>query len=275
MLSANTKAQTSRVLNFISLVIAAGFIIWGLYVYPLFWPGTADWRGIMEILARDARADDIFVLNGEPYSIDYYLRRFLGERVEILPMRAWWKSENPEISGRIWLIDSDEAVRFEAIAAIPDNMLMTRRLVRLPVVAEFYQRVPDEASASFGEQLALGYSNVETLTIRRGETLVLDVWWQALQMPDFNYSAAFYLMSDGWVLTQVDGNFDSGRLDAQVLPIGIWIPDMRLINIPADAPLGEYELKVTVYDWRDSTRLAIDPASSENLFTLLRVIVED
>jgi dolichyl-phosphate-mannose-protein mannosyltransferase len=265
----------SRGLNFISVVIAVGFVLWGIYVFPVFWPGTADWRGIMKILARDARADDIFVVNGEPYSTDYYLRRFVGERVEILPMRAWWRAENPAISERIWLIDSFQAVRFEAIAAIPDNMLMTRRLVRLPVVAEFYQRVPDEALANFDGQLALGYTDTETITVKRGETLVIDVWWQALWRPDFNYSAAFLLMREGFVLTQVDGNFDSGRLDAQVLPIGTWTPDMRLMDIPDDAPLGEYELRITVYDWRDNTRLAIEPESAENLFTLLTVIIEE
>jgi hypothetical protein len=215
------------------------------------------------------------VLDGESYSTDYYLRRYLGERVELLPMRAWWKNNNRIISKRIWLIDSDQAVNFEAIAAIPENMLMTRRLVRLPVVAEFYQSIPDKPEAIFAEQLAFGYTNAKTVTVKRGETLVIDVWWQALRRPDFNYSAGFLVMNGDFILAQIDGNFDSGRLDAQVLPIGTWTADMRRINIPANAATGQYELKVAVYDWRDGMRLSIDPDSTENLFTLLRVIVEE
>lgn len=229
----------------------------------------------MEILARDARADDLYIVDREPYSTDYYLRRYLGERVEILDMRPWWQNKERAMSDRIWLIDSDQAVNFEAIRRIPDTMLMTRRLVRLPVVAELYQTIPDAAQAVFGEQLALGYTNTEALSVKRGETLAIDVWWQALRMPDLNYSAAFLVMNEGFLLTQVDGNFDSGRMDAQVLPIGEWTPDMRLIEIPHDAPLGQYELKVTVYDWRDSSRLAVEPESAEHLFTLLIVNVED
>lgn len=271
--SVETWPAFSAFLNFIAIVIAALFVFWGVYAFPVFWPGTPDWRGIMEILARDAQPNDLFVVDGESYSTDYYLQRFLGERVAILPMRPWW--DHPVLGERIWLIDSDQAVNFEAIAAIPENMLMTRRLVRLPVVAEFYQSAPDAPQAIFAQQLALGYTHTETLSVKRGETLVIDVWWQALRNPAFNYSAGFILMRDGFVLTQVDGNFDSGRLDAQVLPIGTWTPDMRSIVVPLDASPGEYQINVTVYDWRDSTRLEIEPASTENLFTLLTVIVEE
>lgn len=265
----------TELLNIASIILVALFVFWGAYAFPAFWPGTADWRGLMEILARDARADDLYIVDREPYSTDYYLRRYLGERVEILDMRPWWQNKERAMSDRIWLIDSDQAVNFEAIRRIPDTMLMTRRLVRLPVVAELYQTIPDAAQAVFGEQLALGYTNTEALSVKRGETLAIDVWWQALRMPDLNYSAAFLVMNEGFLLTQVDGNFDSGRMDAQVLPIGEWTPDMRLIEIPHDAPLGQYELKVTVYDWRDSSRLAVEPESAEHLFTLLIVNVED
>ena len=248
------------------------FIVWGLLAYDGFYPGTADWRGIMQALSQNARPTDTFVLRGEPYSTDYYLRRYLDERVTLLPMAEW--VENPVYSERIWLIDSGQAVRFEAIDQIPDNMLMTRRLVRLPVVAEFYQTVPDSPDAIFGEQLAAGYTN-EPMTAQAGETLVLDMWWQAIRTPDFNYSASVQVWGDGWIVNQTDGNFDSGRLDAQVLPVGAWTPDTRVIEIPPDTPPGEYDIRVTVYDWRDNSRLVVDDDSEDNLYTLTTIHITE
>lgn len=255
----------------VSLFLIA-FIVWGLLAYESFYPGTADWRGIMQSLAQNARPTDTFVLRGEPYSTDYYLRRYLGERVTLLEMADW--VENPVYSERIWLIDSGQAVRFEAIDQIPENMLMTRRLVRLPVVAEFYQTVPDAPDAIFGEQLAIGYTN-DPLTVQAGQTLTIDMWWQAIRIPDFNYSASVQVWGAGWIVNQTDGNFDSGRLDAQVLPIAAWTPDTRIIEIPPDTAPGEYEIRVTVYDWRDNTRLTLDSPSEDNLFTVTTIIIEE
>lgn len=246
------------------------FFVWGLLAYDGFYPKTADWRGIMAAIARDARPTDTFVLRGEPYSTDYYLRRYLDARVDLLPMADW--VANPTYSDRIWLIDSGQAVRFEAIDQIPANMAMTRRLVRLPVVAEFYQRVPDDPVAIFDEQLALGYTNAP-LTISAGQTLTVDMWWQALRTPDFNYSASIQVWGDSGIIAQTDGNFDSGRLDAQVLPIDVWTPDSRQIVIPPETPAGEYTIRVTVYDWRDNTRLSPDIPAENNLVDLVTVTI--
>ncbi|MEM9951715.1 MAG: glycosyltransferase family 39 protein [Chloroflexota bacterium] len=246
------------------------FIVFGLLAYDDFYPGTADWRGIMRALSDFARPTDTFVLRGEPYSTDYYLRRYLDERVTLLPMDEW--VANPTYSDRIWLIDSGQAVRFEAIDQIPADMVMTRRLVRLPVVAEFYQQVPDAPDAIFGEQLAMGYTNAP-LTVTAGETLIVDMWWQALRTPDFNYSASVQLWRDETLIAQTDGNFDSGRVDAQVLPLELWTPDTRTLAIPSDTSAGTYDLRVTVYDWRDNTRLSVDSDAPDNLAPLTTVEV--
>ena len=75
--------------------------------------------------------------------------------------------------------------------------------------------------------------------------------------------------------TQVDGNFDSGRLDAQVLPLDAWTPDSRQIVIPPETPAGEYIIRVTVYDWRDNTRLPVNDANELGLITLTTLTVTE
>lgn len=256
-----------------TLLVAVAFIGWGVYIYNAFWPGTPDWRGLMEGLARDARLDDQYVVDGETYSTDYYLRRFLGEPVAIAGMDAWELA--PTLTNRIWLIDSDGAVNFGAQDQIPETMQMTRRLVRMPIVAELYQERPSEAQVVFGDQLAFALDPSLPTERQTEGVLRVEMWWQALRTPDFNYSASVQLWGSNGLVTQVDGNFDSGRLDAQVLPVGVWIPDTRLLPLPADLVADEYELRVTVYDWRDGTRLATDPEAADRLATVGTIPVID
>lgn len=253
-----------------ALLATATFTIWGILAFPAFFPGTADWRGAMQAMAVDARPTDLFVLDGEPYSIDYYMRRFMGTRLEFLNMRAWTNA--PVLSNRIWLVDDDQAVNIEAEAVLEElGMAQTRRIVRLPIVAELYQPLPEEAEIIFGEEMALGYTGEENLTIRRGEELIVDVWWQPVQPPSFNYSASFQIWGENGLLTQTDGNFNG--LDAQVLPLGVWSADTRRLMIPHDAPMGSYSLRVTVYNWQDNSRLSFENAPEDSLFTLVGIVI--
>ncbi|MEL7434815.1 MAG: glycosyltransferase family 39 protein, partial [Chloroflexota bacterium] len=251
-----------------TLAFMTGFIVWGLLAYNAFYPDTTDWRGVMRSVANTARPDDVFVLHGEPYSADYYLRRYLDTRVTWIQMDDWLA--NPTYGNRIWLIDDGQSIRDEALATLPDDMLQTERIVRLPVVAEFYQQAPTEPTATFGEQLAVAITETPT-DITAGQTVTLDLWWQAIRTPDFNYSASVQLWQNGVPIAQVDGNFDSGQLDAQVLPVGIWTPDTRTFTLPdtlTDDPITVY---VTVYDWRDNTRLPVEPPADNNLHLLATI----
>jgi hypothetical protein len=263
-----------RIGQMTALAVVASFTIWGILAFPLFFPGTADWRGAMTMMAHDARPSDLYVLDGEPYSIDYYMRRYLGSRLSFLDMRQW--TAEPVLSDRIWLVDDDQAVNIEAEALLESmNMAQTRRIVRLPIVAELYQTLPEENAAVFGEQLALGYAGATDLVLHRGDELLVDVWWKPLRMPDFNYSASFQIWANEATvpLTQVDGNFN--ELDAQVLPLEAWSADSRRLIIPPDAPVGDYTLRVTVYDWRDNSRLPVDNGAADDLFVFLRIRIEE
>jgi hypothetical protein len=258
----------------VAIVTAALFMFFGVYVYEAYWPGTPDWRGILHRISQDARPDDIFVLDSDdPYTTDYYLWRYLGERITFHDMLEW--TENPVLGERIWFIDGGMDVNHEALAVVSDTMVRTRRFFWSPLVADFWQTPPAAPAVVYGEQLALGYLDDAVINVQAGETLALDVWWQALRTPDFNYSASFVIVGTNGVLTQQDGNFDSGRVDAQVLPGGTWTPDVRILNIPPDAPAGDYTLMVTVYDWRDNTRLTTNPPVADNLYPLVRIFVDD
>lgn len=262
----------SRAGRFAAVLAASTFVVLGAATFSAFWPGTQDWRGVLQVLAREARPDDVIVLDGEPYTTDYYLRRFFGEPVPLVAMEDWLDA--PVFGERLWFIDGDQVVEEAALALLPEGMVQTRRSVRWPIVVEFYQRSPQGPQVVYGGQLALGYRGAPSITVQPGTTLTVDVWWRAERVPDFNYSAGFLLLGEAGVIAQQDGNFDSGRLDAQVLPVGVWTPDSREIVIPPDAPPGRYTLRVTVYDWRDGARLPTPAPDDEELYPLLTVVVE-
>lgn len=251
------------------------FVAAGIARYPVFWPFvTPDWRGIADVMAAEARPDDLFVLRGEPYSLDYYLLREMGQPAHIVPLNDWL--QDPGQPERVWLVDAGWAVRFEAIDALPPDALLTRRYVLGVLVAEFYQRAPAAPLVVFGQQIALGmFAPPGVIEAAPGQTLDFDLWWRAAGTPQADYSVGLYLLAeDGRVLAQQDGGFDRGRVPAPLLPADRWTPDARALLIPADVPPGEYPLTVAVYDWRDGARLLpADGNRADNAYLLATVRV--
>jgi uncharacterized membrane protein len=247
---------------------ALAFVALGIARYDTFWPFvTPDWRSLAGAIGDDARSDDAFVLNGEPYSLPYYLDQRLPAPIILTPLNTWLDA--PTENDRIWLIDASWEVRSQARAALPAGMQMTRQHVLGVLVAEFYQRLPDAPRTAFGDQLELGTRLPNDLTASPGEMLHLDLWWRALRQPDADYSVGVYLVdASGTVVSQQDGGFDRGRIPALLLPLNQWAPDSRALPIPSALLSGEYALTVAVYDWRTNQRLLPTDGLPDRAFKL-------
>lgn len=257
----------------LALALAGMFVYNGISVYATFWPTTQNWREAARQMAEFAHPGDVYVVAGESWSIDYYMRRYLHIRLPFIQMDDW--TAQPQPGERIWLIDPRMAVRFEAIDALPLEMVQTRRIVVLPIVAELYQRPPEQVETIFGGQIALGMvDKPEMLTAAPGETLTLEVWWRAERSPAFDYSVGVMVMGPAGRMAGQDGGFDNGRIPAQALPPDRWIPDTRLITLPPDIAPGEYGIFITVYDWRDASRLPTVNHDANNLYPLATLRVK-
>jgi hypothetical protein len=250
------------------------FLALGLTRYDTFWPFiTPDWRDLAGAMAQDARPEDTYVLNGEPYSLAYYLERKLNTSIESVPLKTWISAPTP--AERIWLIDANWAVQTSARETLPPDAQMTRQIVLGVLAAEFYQRVPSEISAVFGDQIAFGSRLPEMLETTPGEVLTFDLWWRAVRTPDTDYSVGVYLLdSAGNIVAQNDGGFDQGRFPAYSLPLDRWTPDARRLMIPAGLPAGKYVLTVAVYNWRDNQRLQPEQGRPDNSFQISEVEVQ-
>jgi hypothetical protein len=259
----------------VSAVLAAlVFVALGQVRYADFWPfETPAWRDMAHAISWDSRPDDVYVIGAEPYSMTYYLRRFMGAAPELIRVRDWLAQ--PVYSDRMWLMDANWAVREEALAALPPGMAQTRRHVLGNLVTEFYQREPSGPLTTFGGQLAFGVAHLpDRMEAAPGQTLSFDLWWCALRQPDTDYSVGVYLMSpDGRVAAQHDGGFDRGQIPAVALPLDRWTPDTHTLAVPVDAAPGDYLLLVAVYDWRDGSRLTPEGGREDRAYELAVVEV--
>jgi hypothetical protein len=255
-----------------ALVGALAFIVLGQIRYADFWPFvTPAWRDMANAIAWDSRPEDVYVINAEPYSMTYYLRRFMGTAPQLTHVRAWLAQ--PAYGDRMWMIDASWAVREEALEALPPDRVQTRRHVLGNLVTEFYQRAPDEQVTTFGEQIALGVVALPEQAAP-GQRLYLDLWWRAARQPDTDYSVGVYLLApDGRTVAQHDGGFDRGQVSALTLPLDRWTPDARALDVPADAETGDYTLLVAVYDWRDGARLTPEDGREDQGYVLSTVEV--
>lgn len=265
-----TQWRAGQIAALLGLALFCGY---GVFYYDVFWNfPTSDWREEARRMAQDARPDDLFVIRAEPYSLGYYLGKYLGAPVSFTPFAEWMA--NPVTPDRIWLIDGDWAVRFEAIDALDSDVVMTRRVVVIPIVAEFYQRPPERVLTTFGGMFALASRQTDGLQAAPGQPLTLELWWRLVRPADFDYSTAVFLMAvDGRVISQQDGTFDKGRVNPTAMPAETWVFDERALDVPADLPPGEYQIMVAVYDWRDNTRLAPDGGRDDRLYPLTTITV--
>jgi len=132
------------------------------------------------------------------------------------------------------------------------------------------------STAHFGQSLTLvGYDSLPT--IKAGEVLPVSLLWKAEGKIDFDYSVNVSLIAP-------DGSAQAQRSGTPQGTFGMltrWQPggyyrDNHGLAVPANAPRGEYEVWVLLYNWQDNSKLRItvrDQVVGDHL-VLTRVRVE-
>jgi hypothetical protein len=125
----------------------------------------------------------------------------------------------------------------------------------------FYRLLPPQVSAGFdfGGQVKLAGYDINTTTLKSGETIVLRPYWRVNQPPASNYSMFVHLYpkDEDQLLAQYDGApsvLERPTLtwdDINELYIGANVS----IALPADLAAGDYRLALGLYDYNTGTRL--------------------
>jgi hypothetical protein len=129
-------------------------------------------------------------------------------------------------------------------------------------------------NARFGDLITLvGYD--APLTVRAGEVLPISLLWKMERAADFDYSVNVSLVApDGSVQAQRAGTPQGtfGRLTTW--KPGGYYRDNHGLAVPPNAPRGEYQVWVLLYNWQDNSRLPLMGNETEDLLVLMRVRVE-
>jgi hypothetical protein len=130
---------------------------------------------------------------------------------------------------------------------------------------------PLEGEAVFGGFARLLGHRIDATTLRAGQSVTLDLYWQGVGQAADDYMIYLHLVdAEGNVVAGGDGPVArytggvsqySGReyyYSTLFWEAGEYIRDPRTINIPTDAPLGEgYQLRVGFYRLSDQTRVPL------------------
>lgn len=101
----------------------------------------------------------------------------------------------------------------------------------------------------------MGY-NLSSDSVRPGKSVELTLYWKALQRMERVYAVFNHLVApDGTRLSQKDGWPREGTYHTNQWLPGEIVEDQYVIPVPADAPPGEYALRVGMYDAATEERL--------------------
>jgi len=122
-------------------------------------------------------------------------------------------------------------------------------------------------AVSFGEQMQLRGYRVSAEELRPGDTLDVELFWQAQQPLEQDYSVFIHLVDDNEIVqAQRDSYPGLGNFPTSEWPSDALIPDRHRLTIPATVPTpARLRIDVGLYDYVSRTRL---PVGDSDVWTL-------
>jgi hypothetical protein len=232
----------------------------------LFWQALRDmerdWQLVLRVQAVDGNliAEERF----EPANADH-------------PTSEW--PENEVVMGQYDLVLDRTAVAGQAQltlnwvdAATGQSMLHTDYLLtQVTIVGENRQSTVPEGiqrrlDTNLGDRVSLLGYDLAGDVVPAGGSVHLTLYWQALTTMETSYTVFTHLLgSDGHVWGQKDSVPLQGSYPTTAWLSGEVVVDPYVIEVPADAPPGEYVLEVGMYVAATGDRLPVLNASGQHV----------
>jgi hypothetical protein len=117
-----------------------------------------------------------------------------------------------------------------------------------------------------GRVRLLGYEPLLPTQLEMGTTLPLTLTWECLDTFDEDYTVFVHLAGpDGQPVAQADGQPLGGAYPTSFWDVGERLADSYLLEVPSDAPSGEYDLRVGMYLLDTGERLPLLGADGQVL----------
>ncbi|MBK8020183.1 MAG: glycosyltransferase family 39 protein [Chloroflexi bacterium] len=234
-------------------------------------------------IAAGASAGDLVILemDWDNYTLDYEMRQF-GVNADVF--LTWRKKDyrDPDAPGlfsaeplfsrfrRIWavhwlqppemldrLMAGADGYRLARWIDVPLGDQWGTRFEDNTATVALFERVNAEGEiARFDKRFILHDALFDTSSMP-GETVVVDLWWSALEPAALDYSAGVYLLDESGTVVAQDDAAMGDRATSQWAVDELTF-DRHPLILPADLPPGQYDLAVSVYWYADPQPLPTD-----------------
>jgi hypothetical protein len=132
--------------------------------------------------------------------------------------------------------------------------------------------VATQVGARFGDAIELVGYTLDSTQAAPSQTLRITLYWRASEALTERYKISVFLLGSAW--NNASGNPLWAQLDQEplgwTLPTTLWRPDQLIadpyaLTIAGDAPPGEYQLGVVIYELVDGARLPVRAADGASL----------
>ncbi|MDM8528961.1 glycosyltransferase family 39 protein [Anaerolineales bacterium HSG24] len=151
----------------------------------------------------------------------------------------------------------------------PLDMAIGRFTVQLPDMPK-----PDMVAHNLSWQDNINLTGYKTsaASVKAGDTVTINLFWQASQTVEGNYMAFIHLLDEaGQIVAQNDGLPRAGAYPTPWWQVGLLVSDLRHLTIPADTPAGQYQLQVGLYEPESWARLPLGTGADSAELTKLEV----
>jgi len=115
-----------------------------------------------------------------------------------------------------------------------------------------------EGAINFDNQILLNQARLESPNVAPGGSVTVNLEWQALRAPGDDYTVFVHLLGpDGLLHGQIDGWPVSGTRATSSWAPGERIVDLYVVEVPADAPPGAYQVEIGLYLLSTGQRLPV------------------
>jgi tetratricopeptide (TPR) repeat protein len=144
----------------------------------------------------------------------------------------------------------------EVLTINPEDQWTARTVELLSRPLE--EEIPHPLLHSLGREIALLGYDLSPETVDAGSALNLTLWWQALADMDQDYTAFIHLTGpDDRIWAQEDMLLLDGQRPTSGWRLGDVVKEGYQLQVPTEAPPGQYTVNVGLYFWETGERLPV------------------
>jgi uncharacterized membrane protein len=293
MISQRRSLQSSLLFSLVCIVALIPAFIGIAQLLDTSWQKSRYNELVDAIRQRSRPTDGVLMVNSDQYVLmEYYgptnlpmLNVANGDLSSAPAKVAEQVQQFMHDKGRVWLINFGWAMNLQGRS--PAEQALSERGART-----FSQGFQDASLAlydlraggadapiqpkdvRFDGQIQLAGMRERSTSYQPGDAITLDLIWQALQPPKADYTVFMHLRKagDGAQIAAFDGPPANGAAPTSGWSVGQTITDTRAIAIPVDAPAGEYDVVIGLYQYPSFERLKID-GTENNEIAISRITI--